>query len=127
MKAEMERLKNLMNGYLSPDSQGMAAILSKAKISKTGSGPAAEVTLTAAGVKQPSDSFTMVWSETTRRPIRIEIRAEAHGEPVQLTVDYSILPDETFYPAKTIISTPKKNLVLTITRFDYTRSPENAR
>jgi len=67
----MERLKELINSYLSPNSQAMAAILRKAEIAKTGSGPDAQITLTAVGLKQPSESFTMMWSEANRQPVRI--------------------------------------------------------
>jgi hypothetical protein len=127
MRAEIERLKDAMNSYISTDSPAMAAILRKAEISKNGSGTDAQITVTAVGLKQPSDSFKMVWSEATRQPVSIEIRAAADGKPVQLSVHYSTLADGTFYPAKTVISAPKKNLLLTITRFDYTGSPEARR
>jgi hypothetical protein len=124
MRAEIERLRGVMNGYLSPDSDSMRSILRKAEISKNGSGPDAQIRLTAVGLKQPSDSFTMVWSRATGQPVSIEIRAAAEGKPVQHSVNYSTLPDGTFFPAKTVISSSKKNVLLTITRFDYTGSPQ---
>lgn len=124
MKAEMERLKDTMSSYLSPDSGSMRAMLRNAKISKTGSGPDANIEFTAAGIKHPSDSFRMVWSMAKHQPVSIEIQAEADGKPIQITTNYSTLPDGTFYPAKSVISEPKKNIGLTITNYDYVHSAE---
>lgn len=124
MKAEMERLKGLMDSYLSPGSHAMAALLGKAQISRTGSGPDADIRLTVAGLNRPADSLTMVWSVVKRHPVKIEIRTDDSGKPVQLDIDYSTLPGGAFYPARIVISAPKKNLTLTITTFDYVLSPE---
>ena len=123
-KEEMERLKEAMNSYLSPDSDKMGAILRNLRVSETSSGPDADLKLSASGVKNSADSFTMIWSKAKGQPLSVDIRAEADGKPVQITTEYSTLPDGTFYPAQTVISAPKKNLRLTITNYDYVPSTE---
>lgn len=124
MRTELERLKDAMNDYLSPDSSSLRDILRNATISRTGSGSDAEVKLAAAGMKHPSDSFTMVWSTVKRQPVSVEIRTESDGKPLQFTINYSTLPNGAFYPATTVISAPKKNIALTITNYDYLPAAE---
>lgn len=126
MRAEMEQLKNAVTSYLSPDSDSMRAVLQNATISRTGSGPDAEIKLTASGMKDPSDSFTMIWSTAKHQPVSIEVRTESDGKPVQFTDNYATLPDGAFYTATTVISAPKTNIGLTITNYDYVRSTESA-
>jgi len=121
LKAEVEKLQELMSSYLSPDSEAMVALLRDGSVSRAGSGADADLVFTAAGFKRPSDTFKVVWNVAKHQPLRIEIRVQADGRPVQLNIDYSTLPDGTFYPARTVIHAPKKELVLTVTTFDYSR------
>ena len=126
MKEEVDRLKSLLQSYTPHGSDSMRQILEKATISRTGQGPNADVRVAATGVVQPSDSFTLVWSAANHRPERIEIRAELDNKPVQLAVDYSALPNGVFYPARTTISLPAKDLTVTVESFDYMPSvPSN--
>jgi hypothetical protein len=126
MSAEMERLKELMNSYLAPGANSVGSILHNAKVSRIGSGADANIQLIATGLKRPSDSFTVIWSRAHNRPVSVEIRADVDGKPVQLNVQYANLPDGTFYPARTVITVPKKNIALTITTFDYALSAEKS-
>jgi hypothetical protein len=119
MKEEVDRLKSLLQSYTPHGSDSMRQILEKATISRTGPGQDADITVAATGVVQPSDSFTLVWSAASHRPRKIEIHTELDNKPVQLAVDYSALPNGVFYPARTTISLPAKDLTVTVESFDY--------
>src|SRR5205823_12055985 len=108
--------------YVSPGSENMRAMLEKAKISRTGPEPDASVKIIATGVLQPADSFTLTWSVVNRRPEKLEIRTKLDGKPVSAMVEYASLPAGLFYAAHTVISAPKKDLVIDIDTFDYARS-----
>lgn len=119
MKEEREKLDALLHSYLSPGSDSMRAMLEKAAISRTG--PDADVKVEAKGVVKPSDSFTLIWSVANHRPVSIEIRAQLDGKPVQLKLEYAALSDGPFYAAHTAISMPKKDTVISIDTFDYSK------
>jgi hypothetical protein len=124
MKQERERLEEVLHGYLSPESGSMRAVLENAAISRTGPGPDADVKVVATGIVKPADSFTLVWSVVNHRPVSIDIRAELDGKPVQLTQEYDALKGGPFYAAHTVISAPKKDLVIRVDTFDYGISGE---
>ncbi len=115
----MKRLTNLLHSYTSPGSDSMRKMLESAAISRTGPGPDADVKVVANGLAKPSDSFTLIWSVVNHRPAQVDIRAEMDGKPVRITVDYAGLPDGPYYAAHTVISAPKKDLVMTVDNFDY--------
>jgi hypothetical protein len=119
MKANMERLESLLHSYTSQRFDSMGSLLQKAAISRTSPGPNADVKVVATGLRQPSDSFTLIWSVMNHRPVEVDIRAELDGKPVHLTVDYASLPNGPYYPAHTTISAPKKELLITVDTFDY--------
>jgi hypothetical protein len=119
MKEERERLENLLHTYLSPGSHAMQSVLQKAAISRTGTGPDADIKVVATGVSKPSDSFTLIWNVANRRPVSIDIHAELDGKPVRLTGNYAALPGGPFYAAHTVISAPRKDAVINIDTFDY--------
>ena len=119
MKEEAERLRNLVRQY-SPGSDAMQSALAKAAISRSGSGPDADIRVDAKGVIQPADSYTILWSVAKRRPVRIEIHAELDKKPVQLTMDYGSLAEGPFYAVHTVLSAPAKNLTVVVDTFDYT-------
>lgn len=121
MKEQVARLTSLVQRF-SAGSDSMRAALEKATISRTGPGPDADVKIVATGVAKASDSFTLVWSVAHHRPAKVEIRAEADGKPVAITVEYASLPEGPFYPARTVISAPKKDLTVAIDTYDYNRS-----
>jgi hypothetical protein len=126
MKEEVARLKSLLQSYTTHGSDSMRQILEKATISRTGPGPNADVRVAATGVVQPSDSFTLLWSAASHRPEKIEIDTDLEKKPVQLAVEYSALPNGLFYPARTTISLPAKDLTVTVESFDYMPSvPSN--
>jgi len=121
MKEEAEHLRNLVRQY-GPGSDAMRSALAKAAISRSGSGPDADLRVDAKGVIQPTDSYTLLWSVTKRRPVRIEIHAELDKKPVQITMDYGSLAEGPFYPVHTVLSAPAKDLRVVVDTFDYTRS-----
>jgi hypothetical protein len=121
MKEDVERLKSLLRSY-SPGSDSMRAVLEKAVISRTGPEPNADIKVVTTGLAKPSDSFTLIWSVTNHRPAQIEIGADLDGKPVRITVEFAALPDGTFYAAHTVVSTPKKDINITMDTFDYTPS-----
>ena len=123
MTRDVAHLKNLLASY-SPGADSMRQVFEKAAISRTGSGPAADIKLVANGVVKPSDSFTLLWSTADHRPKEIEIHADMDGKPVAITLQYAALPDGTFYAAHTVVSAPKKDVTITIDTFDY--APSNS-
>jgi len=104
MKEEREKLTALLHTYLS------AGSFEKATISKVGD-----------DVKVVAPNMTLIWSVANHRPVRMEIHAELEGKPVQMKVEFAALPDGSFYNAHTRISMPKKDLVINIDNFDYTK------
>lgn len=124
MKEDVERLRSLLQHYMSSDSDSMRTVLQKAAISRTGPGPDADVKVVATGLVKPSDSFTLIWSVANHRPARIEIHADLDGKPVQIAVDYASLPAGPFYAAHTLVSAPKKDLTVNVDTFDYAHSSE---
>jgi hypothetical protein len=125
MKENVERLTNLLHSYTASGSDSMRTLLQKATISRTGPGLDADVKIVAAGLRKPSDSLTLLWSPANHRPAQVEIRAELDDKPVQLTVDYASLPSGPYYPARTTISMPKKDVLITIDTFDYETSGDS--
>ncbi|HEY3841239.1 MAG TPA: hypothetical protein VGL72_31930 [Bryobacteraceae bacterium] len=124
MKAERERLEELLHSYLSPGSDAMRALLAKAAVSRIGPGPDADVKVVATGLKNPTDSLSLVWSVASHRPVSIELQSQLDGKPVRLVLEYASLKDGAFYAARTLISMPKKDTVIRIDRFDYSMSGE---
>ena len=122
MKEERERLEGLLHSYLSPGTDSLRTIFAKAALSRMGPGPDADVEIVAKGIMKLSDSFTLVWSVVNHRPASIGIRADLDGKPVQLTLEYAVLRDGPFYAAHTKIAMPKKETVIRIDNFDYSRS-----
>jgi hypothetical protein len=122
MKEERERLEELLHSYTSPGSDSMRTIFAKAALSRRGPDPDADVEIVAKGIMKSSDSFTLVWSAVNHRPVSIDIRADLDGKPVQLTLEYAALRDGPFYVAHTRIAMPKKETVIRIDNFDYSRS-----
>ncbi|MBZ5603408.1 MAG: hypothetical protein LAO79_13990 [Acidobacteriia bacterium] len=118
MKKETEQLTSLVRSYLGGGAESKG-LLEKVAISRVGSGPDADIKLTASGVVSPSDSLSLVWSVAGRRPAQVEIRAAVEGKPVGVTVEYASLPQGPFYAARTTIAMPKKDLTITIDAFDY--------
>ncbi|SRR6266545_5041555 len=121
MKEEVAALTSLLQRY-SPGSDSMRSALQKAAISRTASGPDADVKLEARGMVNPNDSFSLVWSVVDSRPAKIEIRTELDNKPVQVGIEYASLPEGPFYAAHTVVSAPKKDLRVSIDTFDYTHS-----
>ena len=126
MKEEVERMAQLLESYLLPKS-GMREILEKATISRTGSDAGAAVQATAKGIVEPSDSLILTWSVANQRPEKIEVRTELDGKPVEAAVDFAALPQGPFYAARTIVSAPKKDLVIEMDEFEFTRGGEDRR
>jgi len=124
MKKEREELEQLLHSYVTPGSDSMRAMLEKAAISRTGPAADADVKIVATGIVKPSDSFTLVWSVANHRPVSIDIRALHDGKPVQLTLEYAAVKGGPFYAAHTVISAPKKDMVIRIDSFDYSISGE---
>jgi hypothetical protein len=121
MKEEVTRLIGLLHQY-SPESDAMRAALHDAVVSRVGPGRDTDISLKTTGVVNPHDSLTLLWSVTDRRPNRIEIHTELDKKPVELTIQYAALADGPFYQARTILSMPSKDLMLTIERFEYSRA-----
>jgi hypothetical protein len=118
-KKEVEQLRELLKQY-SPGSPSFRKALEKAVVSRTD----AAIKVEAKGVVQPADSFTLTWSVADQRPQRIEIRSALDKKPVQMTIDYASLPDGPFYPARTVLVVPKKDLTVSIESLDFSRSSE---
>jgi hypothetical protein len=119
MKEDVERLTSLLHRYISPGSDSLRAVLEKAAISRTGPQPDADIQLVSKGIVDPSDSLTLTWSVANKRPEKIAIKSKLEGKPVELTVDFAALPDGPFYPAHSVVSLPKKDLIVNIDTFDY--------
>ena len=119
MKEAAEHLRNLVGQY-GPGSDAMHRALAKAVISRSGSGQDADIRVDLKGVIQPADSYTLLWSVTKHRPVRVEIHAELDKKPVQVTMDYGSLPEGPFYPVHTVLSAPAKELTVVVDTFDYT-------
>jgi hypothetical protein len=119
MKDEAQRLTGLLHSYTTGASDSMHKLLENATISRTGSGPDADIQVKTTGLVNPSDSFTLLWSVAQHRPARVDIHAKLEGKPVQLTVDYAGLPNGPYYPSQTVIRAPKKDLTITVDTFDY--------
>ena len=117
MKKEVEQLRALLKQY-APGSPSMRTALEKANISREGG----EIKLEANSVIQPADSFKLTWSLTGHRPERIEIHTTLDKKPVHMTIDYASLPNGPFYPERTVLSAPAKDLTVSIETFDYSRS-----
>jgi len=122
-KEEMQEVKQRMAALMQQytESDALRNALSKAAISREGSGPDASVKVEAKGIVNPGDSFMLVWSVANRRPASIEIHASLDGKPVEISRQYASLPDGAFYAARTVLSAPKKDLKVTIDTYDYTR------
>jgi hypothetical protein len=119
MKEDVERLTNLLHRYVSPDTNSMRMVLDKAAVSRTDPQPEASIKVVAAGLVEPSDSFTLTWSAAEHRPEKIEIRTALDGKPVNAMVDYGCLPNGPFYAARTVVSDAKDDLRITLETFDY--------
>ncbi|HVV45960.1 MAG TPA: hypothetical protein VHC72_12180, partial [Bryobacteraceae bacterium] len=119
MKDEVARLTALLQRYTSPGSDAMRNLLQKATISRMGSAPDADVKVTATGLIDPSDSFSLVWSSAMKRPVKMEIATNADNKPIRIEIDYEVLPNGPFYAAKTVISVPRKDLAIRMQTYDY--------
>jgi hypothetical protein len=124
MKEDVERLTAFLQRY-SPGSDSMRALVEKASITRTGSGPDSDIKVVARGLVTPSDSFTLVWSIANHRPVKIEIQSELDNKPAKIEIDYSTLPNGPFFPAHTGITAPEKKIVVNIDTFDYALSGAN--
>ena len=124
MKEEVEALTGLLHRYLTPASAGMGSLLEKASVSRTGPQPDAAVQVVAKGIVEPKDSLALTWSVVNHRPEKIEVHTELNGKPVSVTIEYASLPDGPFYPARTVVSSPKQDLAITIDSFEYVRAGE---
>ena len=114
----VDRLISLSRRYLTPGAGDISDVLQKASFSLLGQ-PPAQVRITIAGYVKPSDSFTMTIDLATRTPVQTLARTDLDGGPVDITVDYSRLPDGTPYPSQARISSLRRDIRVSIDSFDY--------
>ena len=115
----VERLTSLSRRYLSPAGGDMRDLLQRATFSRSGQGAGAEARIVITGVVKPSDSLTMTWNVVTRKPVKTQVRTDLDGDPVEITVDYSLLPEGIAYPIHTMIQSARKQMWIAMDTFDY--------
>ena len=110
------QLTDLVKRYMAPTPGTMMDFYSSATFSPV---PSGNVRATDIGFIQPGDTATYWIDPATKQPVNYAFVTSLQGDPVNCTVQFGQVPGGPQYASTIKISVPAKEVVATITNFNY--------
>ena len=115
-KAWAAQLTDLVKRYMAPTPGNMMDFYSSATFSPV---PSGNVRATDTSFIQPGDEATYWIDPATKQPVRYAFTTSLQGDPVNCAVQFGQVPGGPQYASTISISVPAKEVVATITNFNY--------
>ena len=121
IKEYMDRVGSLIHRYIPPDSEAMQSAFRAGKASIEGSGGSGPVSLVLRDYAKPGDSVTFLFDTGARklRSFRVGTYLDEPKDVVNLTADFSALPDGTNYVQQSVLDATAKSIQIKTTNFGH--------
>ena len=116
----MQSARGVVGLYVPPEPQKMEQAFQAGNVSLDRPG-AGEAALVFRNYAKPNDSMNLDFNMTTKKLAALNVNSYIDGpsQPVNLAVQFAMLPDGTSYPANTVLNAPAKGIQVTITNSNY--------
>lgn len=118
----VERLMSMSRRYLTPARGDLEKLFGRGEIWKGQGATANQVRIQTADFVKTGDSFVWTLDPVSKLPVRMEVTTELDGDPVTVTAEYRTVPSGPNYIARTIVKSPRKELVVKVESFEYKRN-----
>lgn len=110
------QLTDLVKRYMAPTPGTMMDFYSKASFSPM---PSGNIRAEESGFIQPGDTATYWINPATRQPVNYSFSTSLQGDPVKCSVQFGQVPNGPQYASSLTVSVPAKEVVATVTNFDF--------